>query len=252
MKTKNRIWFCPLIVIGCVLIFTNSCKKDEANNNSGIIFNPNLTYGTITDIDGNMYKTIQIGTQTWMAENLKTTHYRNGDLIGTTTPATSDISGEITPKYQWAYNGNESNVATYGRLYTWYAVTDSRNVCPTGWHVPTDAEWHTLVLTVDAEALVVIGDESSKAGGKLKEVGTTHWASPNTGADNSNGFTAIPSGDRYPYGSFRNLGNYSIWWSSTEGDIANAWYRSTSYDYSVVIRSYCMESFGSSVCCVKD
>lgn len=252
MKTKNRIWFCPLIVIGFVLIFTNSCKKDEANNNSGIIFNPNLTYGTITDIDGNMYKTIQIGTQTWMAENLKTTHYLNGDLIGTTTPATLDISGEITPKYQWAYNGNESNVATYGRLYTWYAVTDSRNVCPTGWHVPTDAEGHTLVLTVDAEAQVVFGDESSIAGGKLKEVGTMHWTSPNTGADNSNGFTAIPSGDRYPYGSFRNLGNYSIWWSSTEGDIANAWYRSTSYDYTVVIRSYSMESFGSSVRCVKD
>ena len=99
---------------------------------------------SVKDIDGNVYRTITIGTQVWMAENLKTTKYRNGDLIGTTTPATLVIEGESTPKYQWAYDGNESNVATYGRLYTWYVATDSRNVCPIGWHVPTDAEWTTL------------------------------------------------------------------------------------------------------------
>ena len=95
---------------------------------------------TINDIDGNLYQVDTIGKQTWMLENLKTTRYSNGDLIGTTTPATLDISGLSTPKYQWAYNGNESNVNTYGRLYTWYAVNDSRNVCPTGWHVPSKTE----------------------------------------------------------------------------------------------------------------
>lgn len=100
---------------------------------------------SVKDIDGNAYRTITIGTQVWMAENLKTTRYRNGDLIETTTPATLDIEGERTPEYQWAYDGNESNVATYGRLYTWYVATDSRNVCPTGWHVPSDDEW--IVLT---------------------------------------------------------------------------------------------------------
>jgi uncharacterized protein (TIGR02145 family) len=99
---------------------------------------------TVKDIDRDIYKTVTIGTQVWMAENLKTTKYSNGDSIGTTTPATLDITTEKTPKYRWSYGGEESNVAKYGRLYTWYAATDSRNVCPTGWHVPTDAEWTTL------------------------------------------------------------------------------------------------------------
>ena len=99
---------------------------------------------TISDIDGNVYKIIKLGDQWWMAENLKVTKYSNGDLIGTTIPATLDILGESTPKYQWAYDGNENNVSTYGRLYSWYAATDNRNVCPAGWHVPGDSEWTIL------------------------------------------------------------------------------------------------------------
>jgi uncharacterized protein (TIGR02145 family) len=132
MKTKNRIWICPLIVMGLILILANSCKKDG--------YNPPY----MTDQDGNVYTSVTIGTQVWMVENLKTTKYRNGDLIGTTTPATLNISAEATPKYQWAPNYAESIVTTYGRLYTWYAVTDTRNVCPTGWHVPTNVEWSIL------------------------------------------------------------------------------------------------------------
>ncbi len=104
----------------------------------------NFNFIACTDGDNINYPVVEIGTQIWMAENLKTTKYSNGDLIGTTTPATLDITGESTPKYQWAYNGNESIVTTYGRLYTWFAVTDSRNVCPVGWHVPTDPEWTVL------------------------------------------------------------------------------------------------------------
>jgi uncharacterized protein (TIGR02145 family) len=114
-----------------------------------------------------------------------TIKYRNGDIIGTTTPATLDISSETSPKYQWAYDGNESNVATYGRLYTWYAATDSRAVCPTGWHLPTDAEWTTLTTYLGGESV---------AGGKLKEAGTTHWNSPIqelTTAVDSQGFLAV-------------------------------------------------------------
>ena len=87
---------------------------------------------TVTDIDGNVYQTVTIGKQVWMAEDLKTTRYRNGDLIGPTTPATLDINSESSPKYQWAYDGDEKNVATYGRLYTWYAVADGRNIAPVG------------------------------------------------------------------------------------------------------------------------
>jgi len=105
------------------------------------IFNPDVNYGTVTDIEGNVYKTIIIGTQTWMAENLRTSRYNNGDYIGTTTPATLNISEETTPEYQWAYQGKEGYVATYGRLYTWHTVTDNRKICPTGWHVPSNPEW---------------------------------------------------------------------------------------------------------------
>jgi uncharacterized protein (TIGR02145 family) len=129
--------------------------------------------------DNERYKTVKIGTQVWMAENLRTTKYRNGDFIGTTTPATLDISGESTPKYQWAYDGIESNVASYGRLYTWYAITDSRKVCPAGWHVPNSSEWNTLFAYLGGKRV---------AGGKMKETGSSHWLSPNTGATNETGW----------------------------------------------------------------
>jgi len=138
---------------------------------------------SVTDIDGNVYQTVSIGTQVWMKENLKVTRYRNGDIITPTNPATLDISGESAPKYQWAYNGDEGNVAVYGRLYTWYAATDLRNVCPSGWHLPTDTEWTTLTTFLGGFKV---------AGGKLKETGSAHWQSPSTGATNQSGFTALP------------------------------------------------------------
>jgi len=212
----------------------------------GIIFNPDLTYGSVTDIDGNVYKTILIGSQTWMAENLKTTKYRNGNLIGTTTYATLDISNATTyptPKYQWAYAGNESNVATYGRLYTWYAATDSLNVCPTGWHLPTDTEWKILTNHLGGE---------SAAGGKLKETGTTHWLSPNTGATNTSGFTALPGGYRNVDGAFTSIGYTGYWWSSTEYPAYGAWRRYMTYDSSNVSGYLNLEAYGFSVRCVKD
>jgi uncharacterized protein (TIGR02145 family) len=171
---------------------------------------------TVTDIDGNVYRTVTIGNQVWMAEDLKTTRYRNGDLIGTTRPATLDISGESTPKYQWAYAGDESNVATYGRLYTWYAATDSRKVCPAGWHVPSDAEWNTLIDCLG-------GEEAAQ--GKLKEADTVHWHSPNTDATNESGFTALPSGNRFNKEFFMSLGDFTHWWTATEYDANYAWRR---------------------------
>ena len=133
---KIRLWIYPFIIImASVLLLTGSCKKKEDNNTPS---------GNITDKAGNVYTSVIIGPQTWLDKNLITTKYNNGDIIVTTTPATLDISNEIIPEYQWAYNGDESSVASYGRLYTWYAVTDNRGICPTGWHVPTDAEWKTL------------------------------------------------------------------------------------------------------------
>jgi uncharacterized protein (TIGR02145 family) len=209
---RIRIRFILIIISGVLWMLTNRCKKDEAT--------------TVTDIDGNIYNTVTIGTQVWMAENLKTTKYCNGDLIGTTAPATLNIGLEPNPKYQWAYDGNEINAATYGRLYTWHTVTDSRNICPVGWHVPTDAEWHTLILYLDNSASLTLY-ESTTAGSTLKEAGTAHWPSPNTGATNESGFTALPGGYRYNNGAFYGFGSCCIWWGSTEvpTNDGNAWIR---------------------------
>jgi uncharacterized protein (TIGR02145 family) len=200
---------------------------------------------TVKDIDGNVYTSVTIGTQVWMVENLKTTKYRNGDLIGTTTTDTLDISLETTPKYQWAYDGNESNVNTYGRLYTWYAVMDSRNVCPTGWHVPSDAEWTTLTTYLGGKRV---------AGGKLKETGTTHWRSPNTGATNETGFTALPSGYRDSDGTYGDVVDYGAWWSSSERSTTDAYYRYMYRHSSSVYRRshYSDKRNGFSVRCLRD
>ncbi len=231
MKKKNRIRIYLIVLMGLVLILTNSCKKSDKTNTE------------VTDKDGNVYKIVTIGTQVWMAENLKTTKYRNGDLIGTTTPATLDIHLESTPKYQWAYDGNESNVSTYGRLYTWYAVTDSRNVCPTGWHLPNNTEWTTLTTYLGGESV---------AGGKLKETGTTHWISPNTGATNETGFTALPGGGRDSYGGSFDVGRNGGWWSSIDYNTNSAWYLYLYNDDNNVNRPSDSKGNGYSVRCLKD
>ena len=199
---------------------------------------------TVTDVDGNVYNTITIGTQVWMKENLKVTKYRNKDTIKTTKPATLDITAEGSPKYQWAFDGNESNVATYGCLYTWNALNDSRLLCPTGWHVPNDAEWTILETELGGSAI---------AAGKLKEAGTTHWDSPNTGADNSSGFTALPGGIRYLDGYFGLSGSSGFWWSSTTVSSTNAWRWAMYSDNSILDRDPDgFKGMGFSVRCIKD
>jgi len=188
-----------------------------------------------------------------MAENLKTTRYLNGDQIETTNPANLNSIVGPNQNYQWAYDGSEINAATYGRLYTWHAVNDSRNVCPEGWHVPTDTEWHTLVLYLDNSSSLTLF-ESTVAGGKLKEAGTTHWLNSNNGATNESGFTALPGGFRYNNGSFYNLGVYGIWWSSTEclTNDGNAVSRALSNtDSSVGRDENCCKADGYSVRCLK-
>ena len=178
-----------------------------------------------------------------MVENLKTTKYRNGDLIGTTTPDTLDITSEPTPKYQWPPNGDESNVATYGRLYTWYAIADPRNVCPSGWHIPSMEEWETLKSFLGGDDI---------AGGKLKETGTTHWLSPNTGATNETGFTALPSG--YRGISFGGFGTISYWWTSTtvQGLDWTAVSAGTNNEGTSLILETNYKNSGWSVRCIKD
>jgi len=249
---KNNIKIISVIIVSLLITTINifGFNKQARTNyviadtvDRGISFNPNLNYGTVTDIDGNVYKTVVIGTQTWMAENLRTTKYRNDVLINKTTPVSLNIRTERSPAYQWSYDGNERNAAAYGRLYTWYAATDSRNVCPIGWHLPTEEEWKILII--------FLGEESA-AGGKLKEAGTSHWLSPNTGATNSSGFTALPGGYRFENGTFNNIGIYGVWWSSTSSTAFSAWYRGMNYDGSHAYLFNNYRTNGFSVRCIKD
>ncbi|HUV29537.1 MAG TPA: fibrobacter succinogenes major paralogous domain-containing protein [Acidobacteriota bacterium] len=200
-------------------------------------FTTTASSGTVTDIDGNVYQTVTIGTQVWMAENLKVTHYRNGDQIPNVTDG-STWSGLSTGAY-CEYDNNPVNVATYGRLYNWYAVDDSRNIAPAGWHVPTDEEWKQLEMYLgmsQAEA-DAFGWRGTDEGDKLKEAGTSHWISPNAGATNESGFTALPGGYRSWNGTFSNLGSSAYIWSSTEYSFSYAWTRGLNYGGSQVLRN---------------
>jgi uncharacterized protein (TIGR02145 family) len=242
MNQKNRIWHCYFITTVLLLIINNSCKKDnfllvnESPVNEVTDTNGNII---VTDKDGNKYNTVVIGTQIWMAENLKTTKYSNGDSIPTTT---LDISGESEPKYQWAYNDYSSNVDTYGRLYTWYAVIDSRNICPTGWHVPSDTEWETLRSNLGSDSIV---------GGKLKESGTHHWLAPNVGATNETGFTALPGGYRTFDGDYVVI-NESGWFWSTSDNSPLAWGRAMHNNDNILFRWGFIKSAGVSVRCIRN
>ncbi len=165
----------------------------------------------VTDIDGNNYSTVLIGQQEWMSENLKTTKYKNGDLIGTTPYHTYNYFTESNPKYQWSFLGNPS----YARFYTWYAASDPRGICPTGWILPSANDWEELFEFLGGYNV---------AGGKLKQVGTTNWDSPNTGASNSSGFTSLPTGLHHFYGETQADGFNSFYWSSTDISDDDAWF----------------------------
>lgn len=236
--------------MGALLIATSSCKKEDNNNPVNLtngkttaVFNAGKTYGTITDQDGNIYKTITIGTQTWMAENLRTTKYRSGKVI----PKVIDNSEwtSLTSGAYCNYKNTESNdtIATYGRLYNWYSVNDSLNIAPKGWHVPTNTEWNILITYLGGESV---------SGGKLKENGTTHWPSPNTGADKDNDFTALPGGIRDTNGLFLYANFNGFFWSSSEYDVlySMSWVMYNN-DSSISNYGYTKNS-GLSVRCVKD
>jgi uncharacterized protein (TIGR02145 family) len=180
-----------------------------------------------------------------MAENLRTTSYANGDPI----PNVTDNSQWLNlTTGAWAHYNNDSQYENlYGKLYNWYTVADPRNVCPTGWHVPSDAEWTGLSDYLGGEAV---------AGGKMKSMGTQYWQSPNTNATNESGFSGLPGGFRPNSGNsgtFLTIGDYGYWWSSTELVTSNAWYRFLGYNGGGVARSYNYdEADGFSVRCLRD
>ncbi len=200
----------------------------------------------IIDADGNIYNVIRIGTQLWMKENLKTTKYNDGTNIPLVTDNTA-WSNLTTPGYCWYNNDAGSYKNVYGALYNWYAVNTGK-LCPVGWHVPSDNEWTILENYLGGWEV---------AGGKLKatgtiEAGTGLWYSPNTGATNETGFTAVPGGYRSYGGYFNSFGYDGHWWSSTEYSSSNAWYRLMNHMDSYSIRVSNHKPNGFSVRCVRD
>jgi uncharacterized protein (TIGR02145 family) len=211
--------------------------KTTDTSNIVINFNPDLIYDSIYDSEGNKYRTIQIGSQTWMAENLRSTRFDDGTAI----PFVPDVTAWTsltTPGYCW-YN---SDSIGYGALYNWYTANTGK-LCPAGWHVPSDEEWTILTDYLGGKSV---------AGAKLKEEGTSHWLSPNTGATNETGFTALPSGYRSYAGGFNSIKAYGFWWSSTEWASTSAWYRDVYYGYIAADRSNSNKKSGANIRCVKD
>jgi len=208
--------------------------------------------GTVTDIDGNEYPTIIIGSQCWMAEDLKVTLYPNGDLIPNVRDDTDwdNLEDNNTDDAYCCYNND--NTTDYGGLYTYAAAigdnwerdnADGQGVCPDGWHLPTDAEWTTLTDNLGGTNI---------AGGKMKEIGTIHWNSPNEGADNSSGFSALPNGLRDYNGSFHYLGVNGRWWSATEYGSGTAYLRLLPGSSAEINNNGSMKQNGFSVRCVRD
>jgi uncharacterized protein (TIGR02145 family) len=197
----------------------------------------------VKDVDGNEYNTTKIGSQRWMAENLRTTKYNDGMPISLVTAGTA-WGNLTTPGYCYYNNDPGEYSVPYGALYNYYVVasTNSLNVCPEGWHVPTDTEWTTLTTYLGGEGV---------AGGKMKEMGLAHWDSPNTGATNESGFAGLPGGYRSSDGTFNFIGGHGLWWSSTEDYAAVAFrYLDTGTGY--VYREGSNKDFGFSVRCLRD
>jgi uncharacterized protein (TIGR02145 family) len=231
------------LFVAICLITLASCQKDDISSNN-----------TVKDIDGNIYHTVTIGTQVWMSENLKTTHYSNGEPLIDGTGVGDLTTGDYTTKYWFVYDNDLSYKEDRGLMYTWAAVVNGsqasnhnpsnvQGICPCGWHVPSDAEW---------DELINLNGGASAASGKLKETGTTHWWSPNTGASNESSFSAIPSGDRHYNGSYDNLGAAARYWVTDQNDATQGKVNYLDYNNTTVFKSPLMKNFAISVRCVKD
>jgi uncharacterized protein (TIGR02145 family) len=231
-----------LIVFSSIVACQKETTSPTNNNVAQTIGKPGPN---ITDVESNTYKTVTIGTQQWMAKNLKVTKYSDGTVIPNVTDNTE---WQNNTTGAWVYYENDAaNNAKYGKLYNWYAVSKTsngnKNVCPTGWHVPTDAEWTVLTDYLGGESV---------AGGKMKEAGTASWDSPNTDATNTSLFTGLPGGYRGGTGIYGNIGNFGGWWSSTEDNSNSAWNR---YLYNVngnAYRNFDDKNYGFSVRCLRD
>jgi len=216
--------------------------SDSGENKNSTDLKPVLqVQEKVKDIEGNEYNTIKIGIQTWMVKNLKTTRYNDGKPIALVTDSAA-WAALTTPGYCWYENDASSFKPLYGALYNGYAANTGK-LCPTGWHVPDDKDWTILTNYLGGESV---------AGSKLKEPGTSYWVSPNTGATNESGFTALPGGLRYHDGSFHDFGFSGYWWSSTEYSAERSFFRYMDYEYTNVFRFNNLKKIGFSARCIRD
>ena len=208
----------------------------------------------VTDIDGNTYKTVKIGDQVWMAENLAVTRYRNGDPVSGVTELDEWVLLETGA---WCESDNDPEKGkAYGKLYNWYAVNDPRGLAPEGWRVPTEEDWRKLEqhLGMEPEATGDIEFRGSEqnVGGKLKETGTEHWDKPNTGATDETGFAARAGGYRDNDGPFNFFGKYASFWTATEAENGRVWFRGLATNEKGVYRFSFNQKCGFSVRCIKE
>lgn len=215
-------------------------KQGTSYGETKIFCTKQIPAETVTDIDGNLYHTVTIGTQVWMLENLRTTRFRNGDSI----KYTSIYSDWFTAIPQFCYYNNDiTNAATYGYLYNWFAAADSRGLAPAGWHVPTQEDWLKLLDYCGGPDI---------AAGKLKSTGFSNWASPNYGATNQTGFSALPAGARGYDGTFSGKSVYCSFWSSSEYITTMAYYADMQYNTAQVTNYWGYKYNGHSIRCIKD
>ena len=236
--TKSTLWL-------LLLLFVWGCNQDDNINGNindpiptdGVIFNSNLSYGSVSDIDGNVYKTIKIGSHIWMAENLKTTRYRNGDQIPNITD--DQVWYNLSSGAYCNYLNELKYAQTFGRLYNYYAAIDSRNIAPAGWHVASDDEWLELL------------EENNSL--DLREVGTTHWTRFSAEyVTNNTGFTALPGGGRlisWKTSNYSLVEQVGFWWCTGNPDYPIT---HVCWDYTGMERNIENPKRGFSIRCVKD
>ena len=229
---------------------TNEAK--EVNDVQNIFDSKKITdsNATVTDIDGNVYRTVRIGNQVWMLENLKVTHYQNGDLIPNLTVSDDWISTNLGAYCN--YDNSANKVNTYGRLYNHYAVEDGRSIAPAGWHVPTEEEWNALETNLGLSSSKTDEEDcrGTNTGEKLKSA--AGWNNNGNGS-NESGFAALPGGHRFNLsGNYTRMGDFGYFWSATDENDEKAWFRKLGSEYSCVFRLKFDKHYGFSVRCVKD
>ena len=212
------------------------------------VHNPNLTYGSMVDQEGQSYKTIIIGSLEVMAENLNTSTYRNGDIINT---GLTNSQWQNTNYGAWTYYNNDASYeCPYGKWYNWFAAAQPVGLCPVGWHLPNEEEWMALLTAIDP--ITPAGEVGNVSGGPMKSVGTTYWISPNDYATNSSGFSGLPNGNRFMNGSYYSIGQNSNWWSANQYNSQEAWFISMSTTGIENGHNHTDKNVGYPVRCFKD